>query len=43
MISGVVDCESDPCQNGGTCTQNTNTFICKCPILFDGKSCQTSN
>ncbi|XP_070212107.1 adhesive plaque matrix protein 2-like isoform X1 [Littorina saxatilis] len=40
--SGQSDpCESNPCQNGGTCAGNTatNTFTCSCTAGFYGDTC----
>lgn len=34
------ECNSDPCQNGGTCTDGLNNYTCKCPDLFAGKNCE---
>ncbi len=36
-------CSSSPCLNGGTCTINSNTFLCTCPTLYYGNQCQYSN
>lgn len=35
------DCRSNPCQNGGTCVDMYNDFVCKCTPNWDGKSCST--
>uniref|UniRef100_A0A4W5RPP4 Cadherin EGF LAG seven-pass G-type receptor 3 n=1 Tax=Hucho hucho TaxID=62062 RepID=A0A4W5RPP4_9TELE len=32
-------CNSDPCQNGGTCRVSWETFSCDCPLGFGGKDC----
>ena len=34
------ECDSDPCQNGATCTDLLNDFNCTCAGGFEGKSCQ---
>ncbi|HVV82388.1 MAG TPA: DNRLRE domain-containing protein [Kofleriaceae bacterium] len=36
------DCASNPCQNGGTCTDGANSYTCSCPAGFTGANCQTN-
>ena len=36
-------CASGPCQNGGTCTNTTTTFSCRCQIGFDGVTCNQNS
>ncbi|GAB0175803.1 cadherin EGF LAG seven-pass G-type receptor 1 [Grus japonensis] len=33
-------CETSWCQNGGTCVNKWNTYICECPVRFGGKNCE---
>eukprot|EP00121_Abeoforma_whisleri_P000597 Awhi_evm1s523 len=35
---------SDPCMNGGTCSNNigTNSYMCTCPAGFSGPNCETN-
>ncbi|XP_054703500.1 cadherin EGF LAG seven-pass G-type receptor 1 isoform X4 [Grus americana] len=33
-------CETSWCQNGGTCINKWNTYICECPVRFGGKNCE---
>ena len=33
------ECDSDPCQNGGTCTDQANGFSCVCTPSFTGDTC----
>ncbi|XP_064362170.1 cadherin EGF LAG seven-pass G-type receptor 1 isoform X6 [Dromaius novaehollandiae] len=33
-------CETNWCQNGGTCVNKWNTYICECPIRYGGKNCE---
>ncbi|XP_051558041.1 coagulation factor VII [Myxocyprinus asiaticus] len=32
-------CQSGPCQNGATCENQVNTYICICPVKFEGRNC----
>ncbi|KAE8294410.1 Sushi, nidogen and EGF-like domain-containing protein 1 [Larimichthys crocea] len=36
------DCRSTPCQNGGTCVNGGDSFICDCAAGFKGKQCELS-
>ena len=43
-ISYLLDldeCSSDPCQNGGSCLDRVNTFICECTDMWQGVFCET--
>ncbi|XP_077025300.1 cadherin EGF LAG seven-pass G-type receptor 1 [Tamandua tetradactyla] len=33
-------CAGVSCQNGGTCVSKWNTYLCKCPLRFGGKTCE---
>uniref|UniRef100_A0A8C4TTD2 Cadherin EGF LAG seven-pass G-type receptor 1 n=1 Tax=Falco tinnunculus TaxID=100819 RepID=A0A8C4TTD2_FALTI len=33
-------CENNWCQNGGTCVNKWNTYICECPVRYGGKNCE---
>ncbi|XP_063951657.1 fibropellin-3-like [Lytechinus pictus] len=35
-------CNPNPCQNGGSCKQNGNSFTCTCPSPYTGQTCQTA-
>lgn len=37
--SEIVRCDSSPCRNGGSCTQEENDFNCSCTPGFTGKTC----
>ena len=37
----IDECESDPCQNGGTCDDHVNSFTCECVDGFTGLHCET--
>ncbi|XP_037703253.1 cadherin EGF LAG seven-pass G-type receptor 1 [Choloepus didactylus] len=33
-------CAGVVCQNGGTCVNKWNTYLCRCPLRFGGKICE---
>ncbi|NXJ95515.1 CELR2 protein, partial [Corythaixoides concolor] len=33
-------CDTNTCHNGGTCVHEWDTFSCRCPLGFGGKTCQ---
>jgi len=35
-------CSSNPCQNGGQCSEGAESYICQCPMGFAGKDCDRS-
>ena len=37
----INECSSNPCLNGGTCTDQINRYICACPVWTEGVSCET--
>uniref|UniRef100_A0A3Q4HHJ3 Cubilin (intrinsic factor-cobalamin receptor) n=1 Tax=Neolamprologus brichardi TaxID=32507 RepID=A0A3Q4HHJ3_NEOBR len=37
----INECSSNPCQNGGTCTDGVNGFTCTCTTQWTGAFCQT--
>lgn len=42
--NGVVNpCASAPCQNGGTCTAQGNSYICSCSNLWAGQDCEIAD
>ena len=40
--SDIDECPSDPCQNGGTCTDQVNAYTCNCVTGYVGTDCETS-
>ena len=38
----INECESNPCQNGGTCVDEVNSFSCVCVADYTGTNCTTS-
>jgi len=37
----IDDCDSDPCQNHGTCIDKINDFSCICAPGYTDKECST--
>ena len=35
-----TSCQTNPCQNGGVCVDQRDTFVCVCPGGTFGKTCQ---
>ncbi|NXW04367.1 FA7 factor, partial [Fregetta grallaria] len=33
-------CDSNPCQNGGSCDDQFQDYVCRCPMEYEGKSCE---
>uniref|UniRef100_A0A9J8D516 Neurocan core protein n=2 Tax=Cyprinus carpio TaxID=7962 RepID=A0A9J8D516_CYPCA len=36
----IDDCQSNPCQNGGTCIDEINSFVCLCLPSYGGATCE---
>ena len=41
--SDISECESEPCQNGGTCDDSAmlDHYSCECPFEYYGDNCET--
>ena len=37
----IDECSSNPCLNGGSCTDQVNGYVCSCPPTYTGAQCQT--
>ncbi|XP_053311220.1 coagulation factor VII [Spea bombifrons] len=35
-------CLSNPCKNGGTCFDQFQSYVCSCPIPYEGRNCEQS-
>ena len=42
MFLDIDDCQSDPCQNNGTCHDLVNDYRCDCVTGFNGTNCFNS-
>ena len=42
-ISEIDECQSNPCQNGGVCTDAVGLFNCECLSGYEGDMCETGN
>lgn len=38
----IDECQSAPCENGGTCVDGANSFTCNCPNGYTGDHMATS-
>jgi hypothetical protein len=41
LVADVDECASSPCQNGGSCTDDVNSYTCDCSPGYTGPECQT--
>ena len=39
----IDECVAAPCDNGGTCTDQVNSYTCNCVGGYTGLTCQTGN
>ena len=40
VLSDIDECSSNPCQNGGTCTDGVNSYSCACVAGTSGVNCE---
>ena len=38
--NNVNDCASDPCMNGGSCSDQVGGYVCSCPSGWGGDRCE---
>ena len=41
LPSDTNDCDPNPCQNGGACTDEVNVYSCACVAGYEGGDCET--
>ena len=41
VVSDIDDCASNPCQNGGACTDGVASYSCSCADGYGGADCET--
>ena len=42
LLPDINECASNPCENGGNCTDGENNYYCYCVTGYSGKNCETS-
>ena len=40
MFLDIDECASNPCQNGGTCHDDIDSYTCDCVPGYEGDDCQ---
>ena len=40
FFTDVDDCQSEPCENGGTCIDKIDSFLCLCLPSYGGDTCE---
>ena len=41
QITEIDECEANPCEHGGTCTDGVNSYTCECADGYTGVNCET--
>lgn len=36
----IDECLEEPCRNGGKCINTPGSFVCRCPVGFEGRFCE---
>ena len=40
-MTEIDECEPNPCEHGGTCTDGVNSYTCECADGYTGVICET--
>ena len=40
LFVDINECSSEPCMNGGTCTDGINSYSCACVAGYSGEDCE---
>ena len=40
LYADIDECASSPCQNGGTCVDDVNSYNCNCDVGYSGANCE---
>ena len=40
-VTDIIECASNPCENGATCKDDVNAYMCSCMAGFTGYSCES--
>ena len=40
-ILEILECSSNPCQNGAICFEGIGTYVCQCANGYEGANCET--
>lgn len=43
LFPDVNECDNNPCQNGGQCTNSEGSFTCSCTDGWEGPVCVQGN
>ena len=43
LVVAIDNCDPNPCQNDGNCTDGINSFTCDCEDGFSGDICEVNN
>lgn len=43
LFTDINECDNNPCQNGGQCTNSEGSFTCSCTDGWEGQVCDQSN
>ena len=41
MLADIDECAPSPCQNGGVCADQVNSYQCNCATGYIGTNCET--